>query len=70
VFPLMSLVLSIPSTDASPTFLLDHLSFLLFPNAPPTSLPIPRPILPFSVSSSESPPMVSDNILKPPVTQF
>jgi hypothetical protein len=59
-----------PTTDASPTSLVDPLSFLLFPNAPPASLPIPRSILPSSMSSSESPPVVLDNIVKPPVAQL
>jgi hypothetical protein len=38
-----------PTTDASPTSLVDSLSFLLFPDAPPTSLHIPRLTLPSSV---------------------
>jgi hypothetical protein len=59
-----------PTTDASPASLVDHLSFLLFPDAPPASLLIPRSTLPFSVSSSESPPIVPDYTVKPPVTQF
>jgi hypothetical protein len=46
------------------------LSFLLFADAPPASLAIPPSTLPSSVSSSESPPMVPDYTLKPPVTQF
>jgi hypothetical protein len=58
-----------PTTDASPASLVDFLSFLLFPDAPPTSLPIPRSTLPSSVSSSESPPVVSDYMVKPLVTQ-
>jgi hypothetical protein len=57
-------------TDSSPTSLVDNLSFLLFPDAPPASLPIPHSILPSSVSSSESPPVVPDYTVKPPVTQF
>jgi hypothetical protein len=50
--------------------LVDPLSFLLFPDAPPASLPIPRSTLLSSVSSSESPPVVPDYTVKPPVTQF
>jgi hypothetical protein len=49
-----------PTTDASPASLVDPLSFLLFADAPPASLSIPRSILLTSVSSSESPPVVSD----------
>jgi hypothetical protein len=59
-----------PTTDASPASLVDHLSFLLFPDTPPASLPIPRSILPSSVSSSESPPVVPDYTVKPLVTHF
>jgi hypothetical protein len=59
-----------PTTDASPASLVDPLSFLLFPDAPSASLPIPRSILPPFVSSSESPPVVLDYTVKPPVTQF
>jgi hypothetical protein len=59
-----------PTTDASPLSLIDHLSFLLFLDAPPTSAPTPRSTLPSSMSSSESPPVVSDDTVKPPVTQF
>jgi hypothetical protein len=57
------------TTDASPASLVDPQSFLLFPNAPPTSLPIPRSTLPTSVSSSESLPMVLYYMVKPLVTQ-
>jgi hypothetical protein len=57
-----------PTTDASPASLVDPLSFLLFPDAPPASLPIPHSTLPSSVSSSESPPVVPDYTVKPPVT--
>jgi hypothetical protein len=46
-----------PTNDASPASLVDPLSFLLFPDAPPTSLPIPRSTLPSSLSSTESPPV-------------
>jgi hypothetical protein len=46
------------------------LSFLLFPDAPPASLSIPRLTLLSSVSSSESPPVVPDYTVKHPVTQF
>jgi hypothetical protein len=59
-----------PITDASPVSLVDPLSFLLFLDTPPASLPIPRSALPSSVSSSESPPVVLDYTVKPPVTQF
>jgi hypothetical protein len=59
-----------PTTDASPASLVDHLSFLLFLNAPPTSLPIPRSTLLSFVSFSESPPVIPDYTMKPPVTQF
>jgi hypothetical protein len=59
-----------PITDASSISLIDLLSFLLFPDAPLASLPIPRSTLPSSVSSSESPPVVLDYMVKPPVTQF
>jgi hypothetical protein len=59
-----------PTTDASSASLVDPLSFLLFPDDPPTSLPIPCSTLPSSVSSSESPPVVLDYTVKPPMTQF
>jgi hypothetical protein len=59
-----------PTTNASPASLVDPLSFLLFPDAPPASLHIPRSTLPSYVSSSESPPVVPDYTMKPPVTQF
>jgi hypothetical protein len=58
-----------PITNASPTYLVDPLSFLLFPNAPSASLPIPRSTSPSSVSSSEAPSVVPDYMVKPPVTQ-
>jgi hypothetical protein len=58
------------TTDASPASLVDPLSYLLFPDAPPSSLSIPRLTLPSFVSSSESPPVVLDYMVKPPVTQF
>jgi hypothetical protein len=58
-----------PITDASPASLVDHLSFLLFPDAPPASLPIPRSTLPTFVSSSESPLVVPNYTVKPPMTQ-
>jgi hypothetical protein len=58
-----------PTTDASPASLVDHLSFLLFPDAPLTSLPITCSTLPTFVSSFESP-MVLNYMVKPPVTQF
>jgi hypothetical protein len=59
-----------PTTVASSASLVDYLSFLLFPDAPPAFVPIPRSTLPSSVSSSESPPVVSDYTVKPLVTQF
>jgi hypothetical protein len=59
-----------PTTDASPASLVDHLSFPLFPHAPPAYLPIPRSTLPSSVSSFEFPPVVLNYTVKPPVTQF
>jgi hypothetical protein len=46
------------------------MSFLLFPDTPPASLPIPRSTLPSFVSSSESPHVVPNYTVKPPVTQF
>jgi hypothetical protein len=58
-----------PTTDASPASLVDPLSFLFFPNAPPASLPLPHLTLPTSVSSTESSPVVPDYTVKPPVTQ-
>jgi hypothetical protein len=58
-----------PTTDAPPASLVDPLSFLFFPDAPPASLPLPRPTLPTSVSSAESSPVVLDYTVKPPVTQ-
>jgi hypothetical protein len=57
-----------PTTDASPASLVDPLSFLLFPDAPPASLSIPHLILSTSVSSSEYPPVVLDYTVKSPVT--
>jgi hypothetical protein len=59
-----------PTTDASPASLVDHLSFLLFSDAPPASLPIPRLTLSSFVSSSESPPVVPDYTVKALVTQY
>jgi hypothetical protein len=56
------------TTDASPASLVNLLSFLLFLDAPPASLSIPRSALLSSVSSSESPPVVPDYMVKPPVT--
>jgi hypothetical protein len=58
-----------PTTDASLASLVDPVSFLLFPDALPASLPIPCLVLPTSVSSSESPLVVLDYTVKPPVTQ-
>jgi hypothetical protein len=57
-----------PTTDASSASLVEPLSFLLFSDAPPTSLPIPRSTLLSSMSSSESPLVVPDYTMKPPVT--
>jgi hypothetical protein len=48
-----------PTTDAPPVSLVDPLSFLFFPDAPPASLPLPHPTLPTSVSSTESSPVVT-----------
>jgi hypothetical protein len=59
-----------PTTDASPASLVDPLCFLLFPDAPLASLPISHSTLSFSVSSSESPLVVPDYTVKPPVTQL
>jgi hypothetical protein len=58
-----------PTTDAPLASLVDPLSFLFFPDAPPASLPLPRSTLSTSVSSAESSPVVSDYTVKPPVTQ-
>jgi hypothetical protein len=58
-----------PTTDAHPASLVDPLSFLFFSDAPPASLPLPRPTLSTSVSSAESSPVVSDYTVKPLVTQ-
>jgi hypothetical protein len=49
--------------------LVDHVSFLFFPDAPLASLSIAHPTLPTSMSSAESCPMVSNYTVKPPVTQ-
>jgi hypothetical protein len=59
-----------PTIDASLASLVDHLSFLLFPDAPLAYLPIPRSTILSSVSSFESFPLVPDYTVKPPVTQF
>jgi hypothetical protein len=58
-----------PTTDAPPASLVDPLSFLFFPDAPPASQFHPRPTLPTSVSSAESSSVVLDYTVKPPVTQ-
>jgi hypothetical protein len=50
--------------------LVDPLSFLLFPVAPPASLSIPRSTLLPSMTSFESPPVVLYYMVKPPVTQL
>jgi hypothetical protein len=57
-----------PTTDAPPASLVDPLSFLFFPDAPPASLPLPHPTLSTSVSFAESSPVVLDYTVKPPVT--
>jgi hypothetical protein len=49
--------------------LVDSLSFLFFPNAPPASQPLPRLTLLTFVSSAESSPVVPDYTVKPSVTQ-
>jgi hypothetical protein len=49
--------------------LVDPLSFLFFPDAPPVSLPLPHPTLPTIVSSAESSPVVPDYMVKPPMIQ-
>jgi hypothetical protein len=56
-----------PTTDTPPASLVDPLSFLFFPDAPPASLPLSRLTLPTSVSSAESSPVVLDYTVKPPV---
>jgi hypothetical protein len=58
-----------PITDASHASLIDPLSFLFFPDAPPASLPLPRSTLPISVSSAESSHVVLDYTVKPLMTQ-
>jgi hypothetical protein len=57
-----------PTTVAPPTSLVDPLSFLFFPDAPPASLPLPRLTLLTFVSSTKSSPVVPDYTVKPPVT--
>jgi hypothetical protein len=57
-----------PISDTSLASLVNSLSFLLFPDAPLVSLRIPHLILPSSVSSSESPPVVPDYTVKPLMT--
>jgi hypothetical protein len=57
-----------PTTDAPPASLVDPLSFVFFPDAPPAFLSLPRPTLPTSVSSTESSPVIPDYMVKPPVT--
>jgi hypothetical protein len=59
-----------PSFDPSPTSLVELLSFLFFPGAPPTPLPIPCSTLPPLISSSEPPLVVPDYTVKPLVTRF
>jgi hypothetical protein len=58
-----------PTIVAPPASLVNPLSFLFFPDAPPASLPLSRTTLSTSVSSAESFPVVSDYTVKPPVTQ-
>jgi hypothetical protein len=58
-----------PTTNAPPASLVDPLSFLFFPDAPPASLPLSHPTLLTSVSSTESSPVVLDYTVKPLVTQ-
>jgi hypothetical protein len=58
-----------PTIDAPPTSLVDPLSFLFFPDAPPASMLLPRLTLPTSVPSAESSPVVLDYTVKPLVTQ-
>jgi hypothetical protein len=57
-----------PNTDISHASLVDPLSILLFTDAPHASLPIPCLTSPSSVSTSESPPVVPNYTVKPPVT--
>jgi hypothetical protein len=57
-----------PSSDASPASLVDPFSFPLFPDTAFAPLPISHSTLPPFVSSSESPPMVSDYTVKPLLT--
>jgi hypothetical protein len=59
-----------PSFDPSPTSLVELLSFLFFPGAPPTPLPIPCSALPPLISSSEPLLVVPDYTVKPLVTRF
>jgi hypothetical protein len=59
-----------PSSNASPASLVDPLSFLLFPDAPPAPLSIPCLILLSFVSSFESPLVVPDYTVNPLVTRF
>jgi hypothetical protein len=59
-----------PTIDASSASFVDPLSFLLFIDAPPASLPIPCSTLLSSMPSSKSPPIAPDYTVKPPVTQF
>jgi hypothetical protein len=58
-----------PITDASHASLVDHLSFLFFPDAPPAFLPLPRSTLPTSVSSAESSHVILNYTVKPLMTQ-
>jgi hypothetical protein len=59
-----------PTTDGSAASLVDLLCFLLFPDGPIASLPIPHSTLPSSAHSSESPLVVLDYMVNPLVTQF
>jgi hypothetical protein len=71
---MLSLMNHVLSIRVPPLMLLLHLwltlSFLLFPDAPPASVPIPRSTLSSYASFSESPPVVPDYTVKPLVTQF
>jgi hypothetical protein len=59
-----------PSSNDSPSSLVDPLSFLLSSDAPPAPLPISHSTLPPFVSSSGSSPVIPNYTVKPPVTQF
>jgi hypothetical protein len=71
---MLSLMNHVISICVPPLMLRLHLwltlSFLLFPDAPPAPMHIPRLTLLSSMSSSESAPVVPDYKVKPPMTQF